>query len=43
VLLLAKIWAIGYSLLVLCIILGVAAIVRPSRRKPEKPEEKPLV
>lgn len=39
--LLAKLWAIGYALLILCIILGIAAVVRPSRRKPEKKEERP--
>ena len=34
--LLAKVWAIGYALLVFGVLLGLAVVVRPSRRKPEK-------
>ncbi len=36
--LLAKVWAFGYALVILGIILGGVAIARPSRRKPEKKE-----
>ena len=34
--LLAKVWVIGYALLVLGILLGLAVVARPSRRKPDK-------
>jgi len=34
--LLAKVWAVGYVLLVLGVILGVVVVARPSCRKPEK-------
>jgi hypothetical protein len=34
--LLAKVWAIGYALLVLGVLLGVVVVARPSRRKTEK-------
>lgn len=34
--LLGKIWALGYALTILAVVLGIAAVGIPSRRKKEK-------